>query len=122
MKTVKLKQSSPTGAELNLKYCDTFLSKLLGLMFSKQLDPYGGIIMVESQESTLNTSIHMLFMNYDITTLWLDKDLVIVDKVLAKRWRPFYKSQTPAQYVVELHRDRFPDYQMGDQLQMQPGG
>jgi uncharacterized membrane protein (UPF0127 family) len=64
----------------------------------------------------------MLFMNYDITALWLDKDLVIVDKVLAKRWRPFYKSQKPAQYVVELHRDRFPDYQIGEQLQLHSGG
>ncbi len=31
----------------------------------------------------MNSSIHMLFMNYAITVIWLDRDLVVVDKVLA---------------------------------------
>ena len=85
-------------------------------MFSKELKHDQGIILVENKESRINTSIHMMFMNYDITVLWLDKERVIVDKVLAKKWRPSYLPKKPAQYVVELHQSKFSDYSIGDEL------
>jgi uncharacterized membrane protein (UPF0127 family) len=85
-------------------------------MFSRQLKQGSGIILVENSESRINTSIHMMFMNYDLTVLWLDKNLVIVDKILAKKWRLFYLPKKPAQYVVELHQSKFADYSIGDQL------
>ena len=116
MKTVKLHNASSTGTPITLNYCHTFSSKLQGLMFTKQLDQDAGIILVENQESRVNTAIHMLFMNFDITVLWLNKDLVIVDKALAKRWRPIYMPKQPAQYVVELHVAHFPGFNPGDQL------
>ena len=85
-------------------------------MFNKQLDQDAGIILVESQESRVNTAIHMFFMKFDITVLWLNKDLVILEKALAKRWRPIYMPKQPAQYVVELHANQFPAFRPGDQL------
>jgi uncharacterized membrane protein (UPF0127 family) len=118
MKWVNLKKKSSPSNAVTLKYCDTFFSKLLGLMFSKALKKDSGLILVEKNESRLNTSIHMLFMNYDITVLWLDSQRVVVDKVLAKRWRPFYWPKQPAKYVVELHSSKFSDYELGDQLEM----
>lgn len=116
MKTVKLENTSSPGTSINLKYCDSFWSKFVGLMFSKELKPDQGIILVEDHESRANTSIHMMFMSYDLTVLWLNKDLVIVDKVLAKKWMPAYIPQKPAQFVVELHPSKFSDYSIGDQL------
>jgi uncharacterized membrane protein (UPF0127 family) len=85
-------------------------------MFSKELQSDQGIILVENKESRLNTSIHMFFMNYDITVLWLDRNMVVVDKALAKRWRPGYMSKKPAQFVVELHRNNYSKFDVGDQL------
>jgi uncharacterized membrane protein (UPF0127 family) len=58
----------------------------------------------------------MMFMNCAITVLWLIKDFVVVDKVLAKKWRPAYIPEKPAQYVVELHQDKFLDFNIGDLL------
>lgn len=116
MKTVEIGKNSPPFAKVNVKYCDTFLSKFIGLMFSRELKHDQGIILVENKETRINTSIHMLFMNYDITVLWLDKQLVIVDKVLAKKWRPIYLPKMPAQYVVELHQSKFSEFSIGDQL------
>jgi hypothetical protein len=116
MKIVTFKNASSEDIGFRAKYCDTFFSKLIGLMFSKELPLDQGIILVEKTESRLNTSIHMLFMNYDITVLWLDKNLVIVDKVLAKRWRPFYAPIQPAQYVVELNQVCFSKFSVGDPL------
>jgi len=101
---------------VHVKYCDTFWRKFLGLMFSRELQPDQGIILADNAESKLNASIHMFFMNYDIAVLWLDKDLVIVDKTLAKRWRPYYAPKLPAQYVVELHASRISDFSVGDKL------
>ena len=106
---------------VHVKYCNTFGRKFLGLMFSKELQPDAGIILVDSAESKLNASIHMFFMNYDIAVLWLDKDLVIVDKTLAKRWRPYYAPKSPAQYVVELHTSRISDFSVGDKLVLSDG-
>ena len=116
MKTVKIRKSSSPLNSVNVKYCDTFFSKFIGLMFSRELKPDFGIIIVEKKESRINTAIHMMFMNYDLAVLWLDKKMVIVDKVLAKRWVPFYASKKPAQYVVELHRSKFSEFSIGDQL------
>ena len=116
MKFVKLKSSTSDHPEFSVKYCDSFFSKLIGLMFSKELAQDQGILLVERTESRLNTSIHMFFMQYDITALWLDKNLVVVDKALAKRWRPMYVPKKPAQFVVELHRDHYSKFTIGDQL------
>ena len=116
-KLTKLESSEPV---IHIMYCDTIWRKFLGLMFSKELQGDAGIILVENSESKLNTSIHMFFMNYDITVLWLDKDLVIVDKALAKKWHPYYAPETPAQYVVELHVARYSEYLVGETLALSP--
>lgn len=116
MKTVKIGKESQPFTIVYVKYCDVFLSKFIGLMFSRELKHDHGIILVENSETRINTSIHMMFMNYDITVLWLDKQLVIVDKVLARKWRPIYLPKMPAQYVVELHQSKFSEFSIGDQL------
>ena len=116
MKNIKLSKSTPPYSVVNLKYCDTFFSKFKGLMFARELEPDQGIIIAEKNESRVNTAIHMMFMNYDITVLWLDQNMAVIDKVLAKRWAPYYASKEPAQYVVELHRSKFTEYSIGDKL------
>lgn len=87
-------------------------------MFTKQIDIDGGIIIAEKKESTALTTIHMMFMNFDITVLWLDNAMVVVDKVLAKKWVPVYSPKKPAQYVVELHSSKFSEYSVGDKLEI----
>ena len=116
MKTIAFKKAHSEDIGFHAKYCDTFFRKLIGLMFSKELPLDEGIILVEQTESRLNTSIHMLFMNYDITVLWLDKNMNIVDKALAKRWRPMYVPKKPAKYVIELNQACFSKFSIGDQL------
>jgi uncharacterized membrane protein (UPF0127 family) len=116
LKIVKIRNSSEPFTVVNVKYCDNFLSRFIGLMFSRELKPDYGLIIVEKNESRINTAIHMMFMNYDITVLWLDKRMVIVDKTLAKKWVPIYSSKKPAQYVIELHRSKFSEYSIGNKL------
>ena len=117
MEIIKLQKSSSPHFILKLKICDTFISKFHGLMLTKEIPHDGGIMIVEKAESRVNTSIHMMFMNYDITVLWLNRDMVVVDKALAKRWALYYGPKEPAQYILEIHRDRIDDFEIGDQLE-----
>jgi hypothetical protein len=41
----------------------------------------------------------------------------IVDKVLARRWRPFYVPARPARYVVEVHPDLLGLYETGEEIE-----
>lgn len=116
MKTVDINNTTKPVPPSTVKLCDTYFSRLMGLMFSKPIPKEGGIIMDEKFSSKMNAAIHMLFVNFPITVLWLDPDLVVVDKVLAKPWRPAYVPKAPARWVVELHASRMDDFAEGDHL------
>lgn len=83
------------------RWCDTFGSRLRGLMLRRPLSPLEGLILVESRASVAATSIHMFFVGFDIAAIWLDDDRRVVHKMLARSWRPYYASPRPARYVVE---------------------
>ena len=118
MKTVKITGADKFTPTLTLGVCDQFSSKFLGLMFRKNLEPFSGLIFIEKKPSIINTSIHMLFMNFDITVLWLDETWFIVDKALAKKWHPAYSPKKPAKYTLEIHPERFNDFSIGDTLRL----
>jgi uncharacterized protein len=98
---------------------NTFFTKLRGLMFQKEIQPNSGLILSENSESILNTSIHMLFMNFNITAVWINKEWQVVDKCLAKKWHLAYISHLPALHVLELHSSQFENFTIGDQLEIQ---
>jgi len=102
---------------LQIKYCDTFLTQLQGLMFRSRLARDEGLILVGTRDSRLESSIHMFFVAFDLTVLWVSADMKVVDKVLAKSWRPIYVSKQPAKYVVEIHPERWGDFEIGDEVQ-----
>jgi uncharacterized membrane protein (UPF0127 family) len=87
-------------------------------MFRKRLAPDNGLILSESAESIINTSIHMLFMRFDITVLWLNHEFIVVDKCIARRWHPAYFSKYHAKHVLELHVSQFEHFAVGDVLQI----
>jgi uncharacterized membrane protein (UPF0127 family) len=102
--------------EITVKACENFGSKFLGLMFKSDLYPNEGILLVEKNESTIGTAIHMFFMRFDISVFWMDRSFRVVDKVLARAWRPFYSSKHPAQYVLETHPSQFDTFEIGEIL------
>lgn len=100
-----------------IKYCDTFLAQLRGFTFRSRLSRDEGLILVGKRDSRLDSSIHMLFVSFDLTVIWINSDMQVVDKVLAKSWRPAYFSKQPARYVLEIHPERWGDYEIGDAVQ-----
>lgn len=102
---------------MQIKYCDTFLTQFRGLMFRSRLTRDEGLVLVGTRDSRLESSIHMFFVAFDLTVLWINADMKVVDKVLAKSWRPMYFSKQPAKYVVEIHPERWGDFEIGDEVQ-----
>jgi uncharacterized membrane protein (UPF0127 family) len=99
---------------LRIKYCDTFFTQLRGLTFRSRLPRGEGLLLVGRRDSRLDSSIHMLFVPFDLAVIWIDSKMQVVDKVLAKSWRPAYFSKKPARYVLEIHHNRWGDFEIGD--------
>ena len=89
-------------------------------MFRDHLEPDEGLLLVQGKrDSRIDTSIHMLFVPFDLTVVWINTDLMVVDKIVAKAWRPAYTPAKPACYILEIHSDRWDDYQIGDKVEFQ---
>ena len=102
------------GGRLRVKYCDTFLTQLRGLTFRSSLPRDEGLLLVGARDSRLDSSIHMLFVSFDLSVIWINSAKQVVDKILAKSWRPAYFSKQPARYVLEIHPDRWRDFEIDD--------
>jgi uncharacterized membrane protein (UPF0127 family) len=114
-------KTTPLNNPALVGYADTFRSKLRGLMFRPHLDLNDGLLLVEKRNSRLDTSIHMFFVPFDLAVFWINSDMVVVDKVIAKSWKPAYLPKADAQYTLEIHPDRFGDYEVGDKVEFEHG-
>lgn len=110
--------TSPFSEPLRGKLCTGFFERFRGLMFDRDLPRNECIILDEGTESKLNTSIHMFFMFYDITTVWADKNWKVVDIKIARKWKPYYAPTHPARYVLEARTEWFEAFHKGDQLRI----
>lgn len=110
--------NKPVLSPARVEYCDSFLCRLRGLMFRSRLHRDEGLLLVEKKDSRLEASIHMLFVNFDLAVFWINVDLMIADKVIAKSWRPAYFPKANAKYTLELHTDRWDDYEIGDRVEI----
>jgi len=102
-----------------VKWCDTFLSRGRGLMFRRAIRGDEALVFAESRESIGLTSIHMFFVFFPIAVVWLDAEKKVVDKKLARPFRPYYAPQHPAQYYVEGHPSILDKVQIGHRLELE---
>jgi uncharacterized membrane protein (UPF0127 family) len=114
--TIENKSKRMEGA-LRIKYCDTFLTQLRGFTFHSSLRRDEGLLLVGTRDSRLDSSIHMLFVSFDLSVIWINSAMQVVDKVLARSWRPAYFPKHPAKYVLEIHPERWADFEIGDTVE-----
>ncbi|MBV6451735.1 MAG: hypothetical protein MHPDNHAH_02482 [Anaerolineales bacterium] len=107
------------GSPPRVQYCDTFLTQLRGLTFRPHLSRDGGLILVGTRDSRLDSSIHMLFVSFDLCVVWINSEMKVVDKVIARSWRPAYFSKRPAKFVLEVHPDRWSNFEIGDAVEFE---
>jgi uncharacterized membrane protein (UPF0127 family) len=106
--------SRPIEGILRIKYCDTFLTQLRGFTLRSTLAPAEGLLLVGTRDSRIESSIHMLFVSFELSVIWINSAMQVVDKVLAKPWRPAYFSRQPARYVLEIHPALWGNFEIGD--------
>ena len=111
--------SRPLAQTIQARYCDTFFCRLRGLTFRKSLPFKTGVMLVQSRDSRLDASIHMLFMWMDLAVVWINSSLRVVDVKLARRWKLAYLPQQPARYILELPVDCLADFVVGDKVKFE---
>ncbi|NWF68758.1 MAG: DUF192 domain-containing protein [Chloroflexi bacterium] len=99
-----------------VRLCKSFWCHFRGLQFVPRLPADEGLLFVTDHEGRTHTAIHMFFMFFNIAVIWLDASGKVVDKKLAKVWRPAYAPAVPAQYFLEANTDLLQRVQLGDVL------
>jgi uncharacterized membrane protein (UPF0127 family) len=74
-------------------------------------------LFVEGRESVARATIHMLFVFFPIAVVWLDGERRVVDKAMARPFRPYYAPCKPAQYYVEGHPSLLERVRVGDRIE-----
>lgn len=99
------------------KWCNSFGTKLRGFTFRSQLAETDGLVLVEKKDNRVNTSIHMLFVFFDLGVIWVNSAGEVVDTVVAKPWQLSHVPQAPARYVIEGHPTRLQQVKIGDHIE-----
>ena len=82
---------------MEIIYADTFFKRFKGLMGKKDFDH----VLVFS--NLTDSSIHTMFMRFEIDVYFIDKNRRVFDKVTLKPWR-FYKPERQAKYIIETRK------------------
>ncbi len=98
------------------RWCDTFLSRMRGFTFKRQIAEGEGLILADKQDSRVNAAITMLFVFFDLGVIWVNGSGRVVDKKLAKSWHLSYSPKEPAQFVVESHPIILDKIKIGDHI------
>lgn len=99
-----------------VRLCQSFWCHFRGLQLVPRLPDDEGLLFITQSEGRTHTAIHMFFMLFSIAVIWLDSNGKVVDKCLAKPWRPAYAPRLPAQYYLEANTFIFDKINIGDVL------
>jgi uncharacterized membrane protein (UPF0127 family) len=99
-----------------VRRCSSFPCRLRGLTFRLSLDDDEGLLLVGRRESRADAAIHMVCVFFPIGVVWLDGEGRVVDKVLARPFRPVYFPSTPAKDVLEGPEDLLERVRVGHRL------
>lgn len=99
-----------------VRLCVSFWCHFRGLQFVSRLPEDEGLLFVTEREGKAHTTIHMFFMLFAIGVIWLDAQGRVVDKQLAKPWRPAYAPRAAAQYFLEANTSILDRVEIGDVL------
>ena len=111
-----INQASQESKPILAEYCQSFFCQLRGLMFRKSLPDNHGLLLVQKTDSKINASIHMMFMWIDLAVIWINSEFIVVDRVLAHRWKLVYFPKYAAKYILETGISHINDFNVGDKV------
>ncbi len=93
----------------HVKYCRSFSSKVLGLMFVSS--PKNGAFLPDVKD------IHMNFVRFNLRVIWLDEGFKVLHQTTARPWR-LYNGPDGAKHVLELPVSNNSAIKIGDKLKV----
>ncbi len=111
-----VQRADGTRLSLRVRRCASFICRLRGLTFRRRLSHNEALLLIEPVEGRLNTAIHMLFVFFPIAAIWINAEGVVVDKVLARPFRPYYAPARLACYTLEATPDWLEAFTPGDSV------
>ncbi len=99
-----------------VRLCKSFWCHFRGLQLVPRLPEDEGLLFITNTEGRAHTTIHMFFMLFSIAVIWLDASGKVVDKQLARPWRPAYAPRQPAKYYLEANMSVLDRVNIGDVL------
>jgi len=96
----------------NCYIANSFFKRFKGLMMAPPISENEGLLL------TKTNSIHMFFMKYEIDVIFLDKDNIVIDKIISMKKRRVSKMYKNCKTVVELKSKKLInlDLVIGDKL------
>ncbi len=93
---------------MEIIYANTFFKRFKGLMGKKDFDH----VLIFS--NLTDSSIHTMFMRFEIDVYFVDENRMVLDKVTLKPWK-FYRPKKQAKYIIETKRGKL-NLNTGDKL------
>lgn len=93
---------------MKIIYADTFFKRFRGLMGKRDFDH--AMVFTNLTDS----SIHTMFMRFEIDVYFIDGDKTVFEKASLKPWR-FYRPKKQAEYVMETRKGKL-NLKIGDVL------
>ena len=100
----------------NVKFADSYFSRLKGLMFKKDLD-YVLVLKPAETKSKSASAIHSYFMKMTIDVIFLNEEKQVYEIKQLKPWK-FFTPSSGASYILELKEGSIEKYKinLGDKL------
>ena len=106
------------GLVKRVRFADSFLAKAKGLMFERKERFDYALVFPFGSETRLGASIHMLFVFFPITAVYLDSKKQVVDIAVLKPFTPNYTPRKPAAFLIEMPVERAAGIKLGDKLEL----
>ena len=82
---------------MEIIYADTFFKRFKGLMGKRD---FNNVLVFTN---LTDSSIHTMFMRFEIDVYFIDENMRVFDKTTLKPWR-FYKPEKQAKYIIETKK------------------
>ena len=102
----------------DIRIADDFFSRLMGLMFRENAKFPLLFEIPQKVNSRKRSSIHSLFMRFDIVLVFIDKNNLVYEIADLAPWN-YYVPEKSAKYIVEFDKKEFNNcLKIGDEIEI----
>lgn|GEM_PF-564324 len=85
-----------------VKFANNTLERMKGLMFENEKKFDYALVFSFPKKGRVETSLHMMFVFFPITAVFLDENKIVTDVALLTPFTPNYTPKSPSKFVIEL--------------------